>query len=137
MTETLVSDDDGSYDPGQYTDPLWLGFRGPRSEAARHWLHCRRVGGKREKAQHGALRFRRPVGLSADPTGQGVLDPAEEIQHAVRLVFALFEHHHRAALAVVKPFADHGLQIPDRLWNRGRKGEVVGPPLRHRRVLAM
>ncbi len=32
------------------------------SEAELHWLHCRLVGGKLEKAQHGALRFRLPVG---------------------------------------------------------------------------
>ncbi len=136
LTDTLVIDEDGIYDPGQYNDRLLLGFRGTMSEAELHWLHCRLVGGKLEKAQHGALRFRLPVGLSVDPTGQVVLDPDEEIQHAVRLVFDLFEHH-RSALAVVKHFADHGLQIPDRLWTRQRKGEVVWTPLRHSRVLAM
>ena len=136
LTDTLVIDEDGIYDPGQYNDRLLLGFRGTMSEAELHWLHCRLVGGKLEKAQHGTLRFRLPVGLSADPTGQVVLDPDEEIQHAVRLVFDLFEHH-RSALAVVKHFADQGLQIPDRLWTRQRKGEVIWTPLRHSRVLAM
>ncbi len=96
LTDTLVLDADGIYDPGQYKDRLLLGFRGTRSEAELHWLHCRLVGGKLEKAQHGALRFRLPVGLSTDPPGQGVLDPDEEIQHAVRLVFELFEHHRSA-----------------------------------------
>jgi hypothetical protein len=33
------------------------------SEAELHWLHCRLVGGKLEKAQQGALRFRLPAGL--------------------------------------------------------------------------
>ncbi len=136
LTDTLVIDEDGIYDPGQYNDRLLLGFRGTMSEAELHWLHCRLVGGKLEKAQHGALRFRLPVGLSYDPTGQIVLDPDEEIQHAVRLVFALFEQH-RSALAVVKHFAEHQLQIPDRLWTRSRKGEVVWAPLRHARVLTM
>ncbi len=136
LTDTLVLDEDGIYDPGQYNDRVLLGFRGTMSEAELHWLHCRLVGGKREKAQHGALRFRLPVGLSYDPTGPIVLDPDEEIQHAVRLVFELFEHH-RSALAVVKHFADPTLQIPDRLWTRCRKGEVVWTPLRHARVLAM
>lgn len=136
LTATRVIDEDGSSDPGQDNDRLLFGFRGTRSEAELHGLHCRLVGGKREKAQHGALRFRLPVGLSSDPTGQVVWDPAEEMQHAVRLVFELCEHH-RSALAVVKPFADPGLQIPDRLWTRQRKGAVVWPPLRHSRVLAM
>jgi DNA invertase Pin-like site-specific DNA recombinase len=136
LTDTLVIDEDGIYDPGQYNDRLLLGFRGTRSEAELHWLHCRLVGGKLEKAQHGALRFRLPVGLMVDPTGQVVLDPDEEIPHAVRLVFDLFAHH-RSALAVVKHFADQGLQIPDRLWTRRRKGEGVWTPLRHARVLSM
>jgi len=65
-----------------------------------------------------------------------VLDPDEEIQHAVRLVFDLFAQH-RSALAIVKHFAVHGLQIPDRLWTQQRKGEVVWTPLQHGRVLSM
>jgi Recombinase/Recombinase zinc beta ribbon domain len=106
------------------------------SEAELHWLHCRLVGGKLEKAQQGALRFRLPVGLVYDAAGQIGLDPDEEIQHAVRLVFEMFARS-KSALAVVKHFADHGLQIPDRLWRRERKGEVVWRPLRHARVLSI
>ena len=108
LTDTLVIDEDGIYDPGQYNDRLLLGFRGTMSEAELHWLHCRLVGGKLEKAQHGALRFRLPVGLIVDPAGQVVLDPDEEIQHAIRLVFDLFAQH-RSALAVVKHFAEQRL----------------------------
>jgi len=57
------------------------------SEAELHWLHCRLVGGTLEKAQHGTLRFRLPVGFVYDAAGQIPLDPDEEIQHAVRQVF--------------------------------------------------
>lgn len=136
LTDTLVIDEDGIYDPGHDNDRLLLGFRGTRSEAELHWLHCRLVGGKLEKAHQGALRFRLPVGLIVDPTGQVVLDPEEEIQHAVRLVFDLFAQH-RSALALVKHFAVHGLQIPDRLWTQQRKGAVVWTPLQHGRVLSL
>jgi len=38
---------------------------------------------------------------------------------------------------VVKHFADHGLQIPERLWQRTCKDDVVWRPLRHARVLSM
>ena len=136
LTDTLVIDEDGVYDPGQYNDRLLLGFRGTMSEAELHWLHCRLVGGKLEKAQHGTLRWRLPVGLVYDAAGQIGLDPHEEIQHAVRLVFEVFAAS-KSALAVVKHFADHGLQIPDRLWQRARKGAVVWRPLRHARVLSI
>jgi DNA invertase Pin-like site-specific DNA recombinase len=136
LSDTLVIDEDGVYDPGQYNDRLLLGFRGTMSEAELHWLHCRLVGGKLEKAQQGTLRFRLPVGLVYDATGHIVLDPDEEIQHAVRQVFEVFETT-KSALAVVKHFAEHGLQMPDRLWQRERQGEVVWRPLRHARVLSM
>src|SRR5437870_2124563 len=136
LSDTLVIDEDGVYDPGQYNDRLLLGFRGTMSEAELHWLHCRLVGGKLEKAQQGTLRFRLPVGLVYDAAGRITLDPDEEIQHAVRQVFAVFERS-KSALAVVKHFADHGLQIPDRLWQRERKGEVVWRRLRHARVLSI
>ncbi|MDH3599890.1 MAG: recombinase family protein [Candidatus Tectomicrobia bacterium] len=136
LSDTLVIDEDGVYDPGQYNDRLLLGFRGTMSEAELHWLHCRLVGGKLEKAQQGTLRFRLPVGLVYDAAGHIGLDPNEEIQHAVRQVFEVFETS-QSALAVVKHFADHGLQIPTRLWQRERQGEVVWRPLCHARVLSI
>jgi DNA invertase Pin-like site-specific DNA recombinase len=136
LSDTLVIDEDGVYDPGQYNDRLLLGFRGTMSEAELHWLHCRLVGGKLEKAQQGTLRFRLPVGLVYDAAGRIELDPDEEIQHAVRQVFEVFETS-KSALAVVKHFGDYGLQIPDRLWQREHKGEVVWRPLRHARVLSI
>jgi len=136
LSDTLGIDEDGVYDPGQDNDRLLLGFRGTMSEAALHWLHCRLVGGKLEKAQQGTRRFRLPVGLVDDAAGRITLDPDEEIQHAVRQVFAVFETS-KAALAVVKHLADHGLQIPDRLWQRERQGEVVWRRLRHARGLSI
>src|SRR2546422_5623669 len=136
LTDTLVIDEDGVYDPGQYNDRLLLGFRGTMSEAELHWLHCRLIGGKLEKAQHGALRWRLPIGLVYDVAGQIVFDPDEEIHSAVRQVFEVFATS-RSALAVVKYFGDHGLQIPDRLWQRTCKDAVVWRPLRHARVLSM
>ena len=136
LTDTLVIDEDGVYDPGQYNDRLLLGFRGTMSEAELHWLHCRLVGGKLEKAQQGTLRWRLPVGLVYDAAGQIGFDPDEEIQHAVRQVFEVFATA-KSALAVVKHFADHGVAIPERLWQRARKGEVVWRPLRHARVLSI
>jgi DNA invertase Pin-like site-specific DNA recombinase len=136
LTDTLVIDEDGVYDPGQYNDRLLLGFRGTMSEAELHWLHCRLVGGKLEKAQQGTLRFRLPVGFVYDAVGQIGLDPDEEIQHAVRQVFEVFAAT-KSALAVVKYFDEHGLTIPTRLWQRERQGEAVWRRLRHARVLSI
>jgi DNA invertase Pin-like site-specific DNA recombinase len=38
---TLIADLDGIYDPSQYTDRLWLGFKGTMREAERHLLKQR------------------------------------------------------------------------------------------------
>src|SRR6266446_2686004 len=111
LTDTLVIDEEGIYDPGQYNDRLLLGFKGTMSEAELHWLRNRLLGGKLEKASHGALRFRPPAGFVYDPAGHVVLDPDEEVQQAVRLLFALFAPY-ASALAVVKHCAAHHLRFP-------------------------
>ena len=136
LTDTLVIDEEGIYDPGHYNDRLLLGFKGTMSEAELHWLKQRLLGGKLAKAEQGELRFRPPVGLVYDPTGKMVLDPDEEVQAAVRLVFDLFEEY-GSALAVVKHFRIHQLRFPDRLWQRTHKSELVWEPLRCGRVLSL
>src|SRR3989449_2481416 len=126
LTDTLVIDEEGIYDPGHYNDRLLLGFKGTMSEAELHWLRQRLLGGKLTKAEQGELRFRLPVGLVYDPTGKVVLDPDEEVQAAVRLIFALFEQY-GSALAVVKHFTAHHLRFPARLCKRTRdRGTGLG-----------
>ena len=106
------------------------------SEAELHWLRSRLLGGKLEKARDGRLRFRPPTGLVYDPDGRIVLDPDEQVQHAIRLVFDLFEQS-GSALAVVQHFAGHHLRCPTRLWGGARDGELAWGPLSHGRVLAI
>lgn len=134
LTETLVVDEEGIYDPGSYNDRLLLGFKGTMSEAELHWLRSRLLGGKLEKAQQGELRFRPPVGLVFDPAGQVVLDPDEEVQQAVRLVFTVFEQT-GSALAVVKQFTGQHLRFPTRRWGKRHGDELVWGDLTHSRVL--
>lgn len=136
LTDTLVIDEEGVYDPGQYNDRLLLGFKGTMSEAELHWLRSRLLGGKLEKAEHGQLRMRLPVGLVYDPANHVVLDPDEEVQHAVRLVFDLFEQA-GSALAVVKHFGEQHLRFPNRLWGGVHEGELVWERLGHGRVLSV
>ena len=136
LADTLVIDEEGIYDPGQYNDRLLLGFKGTMSEAELHWLRQRLLGGKLEKAQHGALRFRPPAGLVLDPVGRVVLDPDAEVQQAVRLLFTLFEQH-GSALAVVTHFHRHHLRFPTRLWGTRQGNALVWRPLTHGRVLAV
>ena len=134
LTNTLVIDEDGVYDPTQYSDRLLLGFLGTMSEAELHLLRSRLLGGKLKKASQGQLRFRLPTGLIYDPEGRIVFDPDEQVQQAIRLIFDLFEQS-ASALAVVQHFADHHLQCPTRFWGGARHGQLIWRPLSHARVL--
>ena len=136
LTNTLVVDEDGVYDPTQYNDRLLLGLKGTMSEAELHWIRSRLLGAKLEKAQSGELRFRQPTGLVYDPAGQIVFDPDEQVQHAVRLLFDIFDQV-GAALGVVQYFAENHLSFPTRLFGGNRAGQLLWRPLDHGRVLAV
>jgi DNA invertase Pin-like site-specific DNA recombinase len=134
LTDTLVIDDEGVYDPGAHNDRLLLGFKGSMSEAELHWLKSRLQGGKQSKAEQGSLHFRLPIGLAYDPVGRIVLDPDEAVVEAVRLVFSLFEQS-TSALAVVSFFAKQHLRFPTRWWGGKRADELIWSRLTHERVL--
>ena len=134
MTDTRVIADEGIYDPGQDNDRFLLGCKGTMSAAALHWLRSRLLGGTLEKAQHGTLRFRPPAGFGCDPAGQVVCDPDEEVQEAVRLLFALCAQS-GSALAVVTHCAVPHLRFPTRGWGKRQGNDVCWGPLTHTRVL--
>jgi DNA invertase Pin-like site-specific DNA recombinase len=136
LTDTLVIDEDGVYDPTQYNDRLLLGIKGTMSETELHWIRSRLLGGKQEKARSGQLRFRPPTGLAHDPAGQIVFDPDEQARHALRLVFDTFERV-GAALGVVQYFAENHLSVPTRHYGGARDGQLTWRPLDHGRALAI
>jgi DNA invertase Pin-like site-specific DNA recombinase len=136
LTDTLVIDEDGVYDPTQYNDRLVLGIKGTMSAAELHWIRSRLLGAKLKKAETGQLRYRPPTGLVYDPAGQLVLDPDEQVQQAVHLVFSTFEEL-GAALGVVQYFAGNHLSFPTRLYGGSRDGQLLWRPLDHGRVLAI
>jgi hypothetical protein len=70
------------------------------------------------------VNFRLPTGLVYDPTGQVIVDPDEQVQAAIQLVFDLFDEL-GSARAVVKHFAGHQLLFPTRSWGDVRDGELV------------
>jgi len=88
---TLLSDADGLYDPTDYNDRLLLGLKGTMSEAELHILKSRMLEGKRNKARRGELLNHPPMGYVRGPDGDYRMDPDEQAQHVVRLVFDVFE----------------------------------------------
>jgi DNA invertase Pin-like site-specific DNA recombinase len=134
LSETLILDEDGLYDPGDFNDRLLLGLKGTMSEAELHFLRARLRGGILSKARRGELPMPLPVGLVHDPAGKVALDPDQGVQQALRHLFQTFERT-GSARAVVQAFAEEGLRFPARVRSGERKGELVWMPLRHWRVL--
>lgn len=87
----LIADVEMLYDPRQYADRLILGLSGMMSEAELHHLKLRLHAGERHKAERGELRLALPVGLVHLRTGEVQLDPDEEVQGRLRLVFEMFD----------------------------------------------
>lgn len=91
MTDTLIGDADGVYDPGGFNDRLVLGLKGTMSEAELHVLRARLEGGIRNKAARGELRRALPVGLVwGDTDGEVRFYPDAAVTGAIRLVFERF-----------------------------------------------
>jgi DNA invertase Pin-like site-specific DNA recombinase len=134
LTDTLILDEDGLYDPSSFNDRLLLGLKGTMSEAELHVLRARLQGGSRNKAQRGELRFALPVGLIYDPQGRLVLDPDQQVQQALRTFFQVYERQ-GTARAVVSYFAQNGLNFPRRLRGGIHKGQLVWGLLGHSRSL--
>ena len=134
LTDTLILDEDGLYDPGHFNDRLLLGMKGTMSEAELHMLRARLRGGILNKAKRGELQLPLPVGLSYDPLGKVVLTPDSQVQEALHAFFKTFKRA-GSAMAVVKHFRNNGLQFPRLVRGRINRGKTVWGPLTHTRAL--
>jgi len=91
MTDTLIGDADGVYNPALFNDRLLLGLKGTMSEAELHTLRARLDGGIRNKAARGELRRGLPTGMVwGEAEGEVRRHPDEAVVSALRAVFARF-----------------------------------------------
>ena len=74
LTDTLILDEDGLYDPSHYNDRLLLGLKGTLSEAELHVIRARLQGGILNKARRSELQCPLPVGFAYNPEGRAILD---------------------------------------------------------------
>ncbi len=133
LTGTIVIDEDGCYDPANFNDGLLLGLKGTIAQAELHFIRARLQGGKINKAKKGELRFPLPVGYCYDDQRQIVIDPDQEIQGAVRMVFDLF-HKTGSTYGVVQEFSRQGLLFPKRAYGGVWNGKVIWDRLSDTRV---
>ncbi len=134
LTDTLILDEDGVYDPSHFNDRLLLGLKGTMSEAELHVLRARLQGGILNKARRGELQCPLPVGFVYNANNEPVLDPDKQVQETIRFFFDTFRRT-GSACAVVKEFRRKELLFPRRLKRGPNKGDLVWAELAHSRTL--
>jgi len=119
----LLSDADGVYDPTDYSDRLLLGLHGVMNEAELHVLKQRMYQGKLNKARRGELLGTPPIGYLRLATGEWVIDPDEQVQAVVRLIFDQFDRE--ATLhGLLRYLAHHQIRVPVRVAGGPNKGQL-------------
>ncbi len=133
ITDTLLIDSDGVYDPADVNDRMLLGLKGTMGEVELHVMAGRLQAAKRAAAARGELRTPLPVGYVHD-AGEVVIDPDAEVQAAIADVFAGFAAT-GSAYGVVAVFA--GRRFPLRAYGGAWAGQLRWGHLTHARVVGV
>ena len=135
LADVVIADEQAVYTPRDYNDRLLLGLKGTMSEAEQYWMRLRLQGGKLNKARRGELRFPTPTGYEWEEASLRFrLDPDEQVQRALRLLFERFRLE-GSAYAVMRYFAQHGLKLPQRDPQTGEMRWVYPHECRVRTIL--
>lgn len=134
LADVLIADEDSVYTPRDYNDRLLLGLKGTMSEAEQYWMRLRLQGGRLSKAKRGELFLTPPAGYQWDEAMHRLrLDPDEQVQRTVRLVFERFRIE-GSAFAVMRYFERNGLKMPVR---HPSPQQPQWGPVRHGTILQM
>lgn len=120
---TLLGDQDGIYDAHDPNDRLLLGLKGAMSEAELFTMRNRLERGKLHKAQRGGLFTRLPTGYVRLPSGEVDVDPDEQVQAVIHLIFALFDEL-GTVWAVHRYLLHHGLRLGFRVPPGDAQGQL-------------
>src|SRR3954471_22221054 len=119
----LLADADAVYDPADHNDRLLLGLHGMMSEAELHVIKERMYQGKLNKARRGDLMGIPPIGYIRTASGERAIDPDEQVQATVRLIFDQFDRE--ATLhGLLRYLVHHGIRIPVRPHHGPSRGEL-------------
>ncbi len=123
ITDTLILDEEGVYNPTDFNDRLLLNMKGTFSEVELHVLRSRLRGGVLSKARRGELKTRLPTGFVYDHNDKIIIDPDKQVQQSIRLFFDIFQRT-GAAFATVKAFAKDDVKFPCRIHSGPDKGKL-------------
>jgi DNA invertase Pin-like site-specific DNA recombinase len=119
----LLADAEAVYDPADHNDRLLLGLHGMMSEAELHILKERMYQGKLNKARRGELLGVPPIGYVRLASGEWAIDPDEQVQATVRLLFDEFDR--QATLhGLLRYLVHHQIRIPVRSNSGANRGEL-------------
>ncbi|MFL6199538.1 MAG: recombinase family protein [Thermoanaerobaculia bacterium] len=123
LFHALLGDYDGLYDPTDFNDRLLLGLKGIMSEAELHFLRARMHEGRLNKARRGELFNHAPIGYVREP-GRGLaLDPDEQAQQVVRLVFDQFDRQ-GSLHGLLRYLVHHAIRLPVRPHSGPNRGTL-------------
>jgi DNA invertase Pin-like site-specific DNA recombinase len=111
LSNTLILDEEGIYNPNDFNDRLLLGLKGTMSEAELHVMRARLRGGLLNKARRGEFKTRLPVGYVYDVRKQVCRDPNLRVRESVELFFKIFGLK-QSATGTVRYFRDEKLGYP-------------------------
>src|SRR5262245_23715269 len=119
----LRADAEGVYDPTDHSDRLLLGLHGVMNEAELHVLNSRMYQGKLNKARRGELFSTPPIGYVRSSDRGWAIDPDEQVQAIVRLIFDQFDRE--ATLhGLLRYLVHHQIRIPVRPAGGVNKGQL-------------
>jgi DNA invertase Pin-like site-specific DNA recombinase len=121
--DTLLADQDGLYDPTDHNDRLLLGLKGAMSEAELHTLRMRMYEGMLNKARRGKAFNHPPIGYIKTSEGDFALDPDEQVQAVVRMLFDQFDRQ-GTACGLLRYLVHNNILIPVRPLGRKRSGAL-------------
>jgi DNA invertase Pin-like site-specific DNA recombinase len=133
ITDTLILDEEGIYDPTDFNDRLILNMKGTFSEVELHVLRSRLRGGILSKARRGELKMRLPTGFVYDHNNKVIIDPDKQVQQSLRQFFDIFQRT-GAAFATARAFAKDDVKFPCRIHLGADKGELKWQRLTHSRA---
>ena len=123
LFRALLGDYDGLYDPTDFNDRLLLGFKGIMSEAELHFLRARMHEGRLNKARRGELFNHASIGYVREPAGGLALDPDEQVQQVVRLVFDQFDRQ-GTLHGLLRYLVHQGIRLPIRPHGGPNRGKL-------------
>ena len=111
LTETLLIDSDGIYDPRQLNDRLVLGLKGTMSEFELGLLRQRAREAFEQKVRRGFALWEVPVGFIRTEEGLIEKTPDRQVQQAISAVFQKFQQLGSARQATIW-FREERIPVP-------------------------